>query len=150
MSELGAKLWDGLMAVLGASLDQMFELPACFLLGGLIMRRSRGEPMGVSDGVFLVCFLLFSGVLARRIIRSPERSLAGLGIFFKTPAGTTGPTASWAHLPWTLLYFGLADLFWTVYDAEANQTYLGPGPGFLLVAGGFLVLRIVYRIKHAS
>ncbi len=149
MNGIGEKAWDGLIALLAASLDQSLELPACFCLGALVARRGRGEPVGVPDAVFLVGLLVTSGLLARRILRSPERPLAGIGLWYKTPAGTTGPTASWAHVPWSLLYFGVGDLFWTVHDAETNQTHLGGGLGFLLVAGGFLALRVACRIARA-
>lgn len=146
VSRIGARAWDGLLAVLAASLDQLLEFPACWLLGGLVVRRVSGKPLEAADGLLLVGFLLTAGLLVRRIVRSPERPLDGLGRGYKTPPGTTGPTASWAHAPWSALYFWLAYVFWTLEDAESKSTQYGPGPGILIAAAGFAVLRVVFRI----
>jgi hypothetical protein len=135
---------------LAASLDQFLEFPAGLLLGGLITRRARQAPLDGVDAIFLIGLLLTAGLLARRIARAPERPLGGYGLWHKTPRDTMGSTASWAHALWALCYFWLAHGLWTQYDADEQRSYLGLGPGFLIVAAGFLSLRVVVRIKRAS
>jgi hypothetical protein len=149
LERIGSRLWDALVALLAASLDQLLEFPACLLLGGLITRRAQELPLEAPDALFLAGFLLTAGSLARRIVRAPERPLEGYGLWYRTPRGTMGPTTSWAHVPWALVYFWLAHAFWTQYDGEAQRSYLGIGPGFLIVAAGFLSLRAVVRIKRS-
>ena len=38
-----------MIALLGATLDQILEFPACLLLGGVITRRGRGVPVDFFD-----------------------------------------------------------------------------------------------------
>src|SRR5687767_9869595 len=101
---IGGHLMEGLLALLSASLDQLLQLPACFLVAGLIMRQGRNEPFGLFDLGSIVVVLLCIGILVRRMYRSPVRSLAGLGRSYRLPEGTVGPTASWAHFMWDAIW----------------------------------------------
>ncbi len=149
MARLGDRMWEGLLALLAASLDQALELPACVLLGGLNMRRERDLPIELVDVGAFALLLVLAGLLARRILRGPERPMAGLGIWYKTPEGTFGPTASWAHVVWASIYLLLAYSLWNVDVDGTGQRSLGLGLGFVVVPAIFLVLRGVVRLERS-
>jgi hypothetical protein len=150
MERLGDRMWEGLLALLAASLDQALELPACVLLGSLIMRRQRNVPIELVDAGMLALLLVLTGLLARRILRGPERPISGFGIWHKTPKGAVAPTASWAHVVWAALSFTLAYGLWTIDDAGTGQRSLGFGLGFVVVPASFLVLRGLVRLQRSS
>jgi hypothetical protein len=129
-----------MLALLSASIDQVFEFPACVLLWSLLARGQRGEPRGLFDvGAALLLMLVF-GLVVRRVLRSPARSLAGWGKTFRLPAGTEGPTAGWAHFAWSGVWVCLGVSTWD----------LGVfGPGFVIVGGGLALFRATVRLKRA-
>ena len=149
-NRLGEFLWDALLAIAGAAMDLLFELTACIALGGLIMRRERHEPFEPADCVVLACLVVVVGLLARSIVRSKVRSLAGWGKIYRLPEGTVAPTASWAHVVTAAVLISLSPVFWTIKDAmnPDEPVQHGAGIGFLVVPIGFLMLRVVFRIRH--
>ena len=150
---LGSRLMDGLLALLSASLDQLFQVPASLLVWGLIARWGRHEPFAFFDVASLAVALFCVSILVRRMYRSPVRSLAGIGRMYPLPKGTEGPTASWAHFLWDGIWlcFGIALMSGTtVTGPEGAHWQPGLGIGFLIVAGILLPLRLIFRYKHRA
>jgi hypothetical protein len=139
-----------LLTILAASLDMLIQLPASFLVSGLIMRWHRGEPFELFDLGSIVVIVLCLGFLIRRMHRSPVRSLAGIGRSYRLPEGTVGPTASWAHFLFDALFLWFGIIMWdmTVATPSGMVEEPGPGRGFVIVSIVLVLVRIFYRIRH--
>lgn len=135
-----------LLTILSATMDQLLQFPACILVTGVFMRRHREVPFDLFDAGSIFLALLCVGFLVRRMYISPVRPLGGLGTFYKTPENTVGPSVSWAHLVYDglWLWFGLSFM----PGPDDPVEVLSLGPGFVLVTGVLLPMRLYCLYRH--
>ncbi len=145
---LRAALW-AIFDLLSAALDQLLEMPMCFALAGLIMRRERGEPFDGFDVGSVVVVVVGAGLLAWWAVRGRERSITTA-----YPSATVPLRAiTWAHLLFDACWiaFGLAVLEASI-DGPGRADGLGRdygfGIGFLVGAGGLMLLRLGLVVRR--
>lgn len=118
-----------LLAAMAAMVDMLIEAPACFLASALLMRRRRGEPVGLFDAGAAVAVLALIAWLTARAARRDERSYAGWGRIYRLPRGSHAPTVSWAHLATASAWIALGVALWELFG------------GFVFVAAPLLLIR---------
>lgn len=126
-----------MLALLSASIDALLEFFACVLLL-VLLRGAQGAPYGPVDVGLGALLLWLLGTLVRGVLRSPVRSLAGWGRFYRLPEGTEGPTAGWAHFVWSGLWIILGVWSWDI-----------GGLAFVVTGSVLLLFRAAVRLKRA-
>jgi hypothetical protein len=98
---------DWLVELLAASLEALLELPTFVALAVVVDRRLDHRPIEAIDAVAALSFVGLATLLVLRTVTTRARSLAGWGTFYRVPHPSLAPTASWAHLVWSVAWFTL-------------------------------------------